>query len=289
MPVPIYRLHSATAQVSKRILSYTIGLAGDKSSIARTRHHSTLSSDHQYISTLPKFHMSLPDKHTVHSIPLRPTLTFALPAKPNFAVELPVYNKPRSLDVEPQSYRPSVRYSQRDDDSYRSRSPPRREHDTYISSSSSSRSWRDTDSYRAHSRSPRRETDKYIPRSPTRRETDRYEPDRSPPPRRAATGRYSPVDNQKPLRTWTDSYRPDKLVQRRDYSTSLSRSPEKRGRRLSTPESRDRTRSISSQRNWQSTKETSARQETTGKATRERAESQERSRSVHLSSRAGRS
>jgi hypothetical protein len=276
MPLPIHILQSATAQVYRRIASLAVKTSRGFIT-ARTRHHSTLSSDRQFIPTQPKIHMSLPDKHTVHSsIPPRP-LTFALPPKPTFEVELPVYRKPRSSDVEPQSYRPIVRHTRRDDDAHRSRSPPRREHDTYISSSSS-RSWRETDSYRARSRSPRRETDKYIPRSPTRRETERYIPDRSPPPRRAATGRYSPVDDQKPLRTWTDSYRPDKLVQRRDYSTSLSRSPEKRGRRLSTPDSRGRSRSVSSQRDRQSRKETSTRREATGKASKEQAESQERPR-----------
>lgn len=281
MPLPIHTLQSATASVYRRVVSLTPNLeAGGIWITAWTRHHATLSSDRQYISTQPKIHMSLPDKHTVHSsIPLRPTLTFALPPKPNFAVELPVHHKSRSSDVEPQSYRPSVRHS-RDDDSYRSRSPPRREHDTYISSSSS-RSWCDTDSYRAHSRSPRRETDRYIPRSPIRRETDRYEPDRSPPPRRATIGRYSPVDDRAPLRTWTDSYRPDKLVQRRDYSTSLSRSPEKRSRRLSTPDSSRRSRSVSSQRKQQPAKETSTRREGAGKASKEQAISQERPRSVH--------
>jgi hypothetical protein len=287
MPLPIHILQSATAQVYRRIASLAVKTSRGFIT-ARTRHHSTLSSDRQFIPTQPKIHMSLPDKHTVHSsIPPRP-LTFALPPKPTFEVELPVYRKSRSSDVEPQSYRPSVRHTRRDDDAYRSRSPPRREHHTYISSSSS-RSWRETDSYRARSRSPRRETDKYIPRSPTRRETERYNPDRSPPPRRAATGRYSPIDDQKPLRTWTDSYRPDKLVQRRDYSTSLSKSPEKRGRRLSTPDSRGRSRSVSSQRNRQSRKETSTRREAKGNASNERAESKERPRLVYLPARGERS
>jgi hypothetical protein len=279
MPLPIHILQSATAQVYRRIASLAVKTQGTLIT-ARTRHHSTLSSVRQFIPTQPKIHMSLPDKHTVHSsIPLRPTLTYALPPKPDFAVDLPVYQKYRSSDVEPQSYRPIVRHIRRDD-AYRSRSPPRREQNTYISSSSS-RSWRETDSYRARSRSPRRETDKYIPRSPTRRETNRYIPDRSPPPRRVATDRYSPVDDQKPLRTWTDSYRPDKLVRKREYSTSLSRSPEKRGRRLSTPDSRGRSRSVSSQRNRQSRKDTSTRRESTGKASKERAESQERPRFVY--------
>lgn len=283
MPLPIHILQCASTLVRRHIGSFAIETGGIFSTV-QSRHHSTLSSDPQYISIQPKVHMSLPDNNTVHSSkPLRPALTFALPAKPNFAVELPVYNNSRSTQVESQ-YRPSVERSRRNDDSSQPRSPPRRDHDTYASSSS--RSWRGTDSYRARSRSPRRDTDTYIPHSPTGRETDRYNPDRSPP-RRAITGRNSPIDDRKSLRTWTDSYRPDKLVKRRDYSTSLSRSPEKRGRRLSTPDSRDRSRSLSSQRYRPSKKEKDFRKETPRGQSKERLNPVEKTRSVNMLGRDG--
>jgi hypothetical protein len=257
MPLHIPILSSARALLSRSIVYISSGSIALETTSAWTRCQSSLSSDHRHQSTHPKIRMSLPENHTVHSssIPLRPTLKFALPPKPNFVAEIPDYDHHhvRNSDVEPQSQRTSTKRSWRDDDSYQSRSPPRRERDTYYPRSSTG-SRRESDSYRARSPSPRRETDRYIPRSPTREKSDRYTPDRSPP-RRAATDSYVPIDNSTPLRTWTDSYRPDKLVSRRDYSTSTSRSPEKRPRQLSPVKSRARSRSFSSQRDIQPSRE----------------------------------
>jgi hypothetical protein len=246
--IPILASARALARSSSTILTgYSTCNLVTASWTRRQRSHSTFSSDHRQFKIL----MSLPNDKVVHSsIPLRPPPTYALPPKPTFTTTFPSSGRDRSPGARARAHSP-VNRSWREVDIYRarSRSPPRRDYDTYNARSSSS-SWnrRDTDSYDAHSPPPR-ESDKYIPRSPRRAETDRYIPDRSlspSSPRRTDT--YIPTDSKNPLRTWTDSYRPDKLGSRKEYSTSRSRSPDKPTQKRGQDYRRNRSRSSSSVR-----------------------------------------
>jgi hypothetical protein len=146
--------------------------------------------------------MSLPPNPYSNSIPSKPT--FALPARPNFEA-------PASWDIRKQNPRQP-----------RAPSPTRR---------------RDTDTYR--------------PRAPTppRREVDRYVPeDSSERNQRTARDSYIPSGEAGTRRQQIDSYRPEesnrssRSTDRRNFSTSTSRSPEKRDRDRSPSRTRDSSR-----------------------------------------------